>query len=138
MASGCDATRRRGRRPPGTLAPHQSPTPFRPAGPLSGAAVVILSAPFVQQAFTAASAAWGPYFRTVGIAATVLPLGASILVAARRIRDRRSARYGALAFSLAIATTYVLVDELSFAETFHFVEYGLLAWLFHRARGTPD
>ena len=105
---------------------------------LAAAAAVILSAPFVQQAFTAASAAWAPYFRAVGMAATALPVGIALLVAAVRIRDRRPARYLALASSLAIATTYILIDALSFAETFHFVEYGLLAWLFYRALRTRD
>ena len=99
---------------------------------------MILSAPFVQQAFTAASNAWGPYFSTVGMAATALPVGAALLVAATRIRDRRLARYCALATSLAVGTCYVLINALSFAEAFHFVEYGLLAWLFHRSRGTRN
>jgi hypothetical protein len=31
-----------------------------------------------------------------------------------------------------------IIDDLSFAETFHFVEYGLLAWLFYRSRHTRD
>ena len=105
---------------------------------LAAAATVILSAPFVQQAFTAASTAWAPYFRTVGMAATALPVGIALLVAAVRIRDRRPARYLALASSLAIATTYILIDALSFAEAFHFVEYGLLAWLFYLALRTRD
>ena len=105
---------------------------------LAAAATVILSAPFVQQAFTAASNAWGPYFDAVGVAVTALPVGVALVVAAVRIRDRRPARYLALASSLAIATTYILIDALGFAETFHFVEYGLLAWLFYRALGTRD
>jgi len=50
-----------------------------------------------------------------------------------RIRDRRPARYPALASSLVVGTGYVLFNALSFAESFHFVEYGLLAWLFYRA-----
>ena len=112
--------------------------PLRLAVPLTAAATVILSAPFVQQAFTAASDAWGSYFPAVGMAATVLPIGAALLVAAVSIRDHRLARYCAIALSLAIATSYVLIDELSFAETFHFVEYGLLAWLFHRSRHTRN
>jgi hypothetical protein len=95
---------------------------------------VILSAPFVQQVFTADSGAWGSYFPTVGMAATALPIGAALLVAAASIRDDRLARDGAIALSLAIATAYVLIDGLSFAETFHFVEYGLLAWLFYWSR----
>ena len=139
QVSGLDATRRlRGGQPRDALTEDQASAPLRLGVPLSAAAVVVLSAPFVQQAFTAASDAWGPYFRTVGMAATALPVGAALLLAATRIRDRRPARYFALALTLTFATTYVLVDDLSFAETFHFVEYGLLAWLFHRSRRTRD
>ena len=105
---------------------------------LAAASAVILSAPFVQQAFTALSTAWAPQFRAIGIGATALPVGIALLVAVVRIRDRRPARYLALVTSLAIGTTYILINALGFAETFHFVEYGLLAWLFYRALGTRD
>ena len=105
---------------------------------MAAAGAVILSAPFIQQAFTVASTAWGPQFRLLGIAATALPVGIALLVAAVRIHDRRPARYLALASSLAIGATYVLIDRLSFAEAFHFVEYGLLVWLFYRALRTRD
>ena len=105
---------------------------------LAVAAAVILSAPFIQQVFTALSTAWAPQFWVIGIGATALPVGIALLVAAARIRDRRPARYLALASSLTIAASYVFVNTLSFAETFHFVEYGLLAWLFYRAVRTRD
>ena len=105
---------------------------------LAAAAAVILSAPFIQQAFTAASSAWGAYLRAVGIAVSALPVGLALLVAARRIRERRLVRYLILAASLAIAATYILIEALSFAEAFHFVEYGLLAWLFYWAMRTRD
>ena len=105
---------------------------------LAAAAAVILSAPFVQQAFTAVGNAWAPQFRAIGTAATALPVGIALLVAVVRIRDRRPARYLAVASSLAIGSTYVLINSLSFAESFHFVEYGLLAWLFYRALRPGD
>jgi len=105
---------------------------------LAAGATVILSAPFVQQAFTAASSTWGAHVRAVGIAASALPVGIALLVAARRIRDHRLVRYLMLASSLATAAIYILIEALSFAETFHFVEYGLLAWLFYGAMPTRD
>ena len=105
---------------------------------LAAAATVILSAPFVQQAFTAASSTWGAHVRAVGIAVSALPVGIALLVAARRIRDHRLARYLMLASSLAMAAIYILIEALSFAEAFHFVEYGLLAWLFYGAMPTRD
>lgn len=108
------------------------------ASALVAAAAVILSAPFVQQAFTVVSTAWAPQFRALGIAATALPVGIAVLVAVVRIRDRRPARYLALASSLAIGTSFILIDALSLGESFHFVEYGLLAWLFYRAFSPGD
>jgi hypothetical protein len=38
-----------------------------------------------------------------------------------------------LAGSLLLGAAYVWFDALSFTECFHFVEYGLLAWLFYRS-----
>ncbi len=101
-------------------------------------AILVLSAPLVQQAFTAASNARGPSVHAVGMAATARPVGAALLVAVTSIHDRRLARHSVLATSLVIASAYVLINELSFAETCHSVEYGLLAWLVHRSRRTRD
>ena len=45
-----------------------------------------------------------------------------------------------LASGLLLGAVYVVFDALSFTECFHFVEYGLLAWLFYRSAmsvGTP-
>lgn len=105
---------------------------------LAAAAAVILSAAFIQQALTAVSVAWAPQFRALGIAATAVPVGIAVLAAVVRIRDRRPARYLALASSLAIGAGYILINALTFGESFHFVEYGLLAWLFYRALRPGD
>jgi hypothetical protein len=105
---------------------------------LAAAAAVILSAPFIQQALTAVSIAWAPQFRALAIAATAVPVGIAVVAALVRIRDRRPARYLALASSLAIGAGYILFTGLSFGECFHFVEYGLLAWLFYRALRPRD
>lgn len=69
----------------------------------------------------------------LGIAATAVPVGASLLAALARIRQRRTFRYIALLCSVCLGGFYILFDSLSFTECFHFVEYGLLAWLFYRA-----
>lgn len=105
---------------------------------VTAAAAVILSAPYVQQAFTAASTSAGPRFRAIGIATTAVPVGIAVLVAVARIRDRWALRYLTVALSLAAGTSYILINALSFAESFHFIEYGLLAWLFYRALGPSD
>ena len=105
---------------------------------VAAAGAVILSAPFLQQLFTAVSAAWGPQSRMLGISATVIPLGIALAAAVARIRDRRVTRYLALSVSVLLGAAYVALDGLSFTECFHFVEYGLLAWLFYRSSMSPS
>jgi VanZ family protein len=102
------------------------------------AAAVILSAPFVSQIrFWIRSAFPGHFVLVVGglIATTI---GAAILSAVLRIRERRLARYSAIlaavvigiAYSQAIATSDAQANAV---ERFHFVEYGLVTFLFYRA-----
>jgi hypothetical protein len=69
----------------------------------------------------------------LGIGATVVPVGAALVAALLRIRERRALRYLALLSSVCLGGFYVVFDSLSFTECFHFVEYGLLAWLFYRS-----
>jgi VanZ family protein len=104
---------------------------LRAALPVAAAAALIVSAPFVQSGFTAVSTT----FPGVGMAATALPIAVAVIVAAVRIRARRWLRFSALASSLTIGAIYALTTSLSFAEGFHFVEYGLLAGLFYAALG---
>jgi hypothetical protein len=102
------------------------------------AAGVILSAPFVSQIrFWIRDTFPGHFVLIVGgiIAAAV---GLAIASAIVRIRDRRAVRYSgilaavliAAAYSLAIATGNAQADAV---ERFHFVEYGLVTFLFYRA-----
>ncbi|NOT25149.1 MAG: VanZ family protein [Acidobacteria bacterium] len=100
---------------------------------VAASVTVVLSAPFLQQLFSAVSTTWGPQSRMLGIAATVVPIAASLVAALVRIRERRSLRYLALLSSVCLGGLYIVFDSLSFTECFHFVEYGLLAWLFYRA-----
>ena len=102
---------------------------------------VVLSAPFLQQLFSIVSTNWGPHSRMLGIAATAVPVGAGLVAALARIRHRRALRYLALLSSVCLGGFYIAFNALSFTECFHFVEYGLLAWLFYRAfrlSGTPE
>jgi hypothetical protein len=96
---------------------------------VAAAAAIILSAPVVQQAFTALSRV----FPSIGLAATAAPIAVAVLVAAARIRHQRRLRFAALALSLATGGAYVVLDALTPTESFHFVEYGLLALLFYIA-----
>jgi len=107
--------------------------PLRFLVAVTASVVVIVSAPFVQQLFSTVSTNWGPQSRMLGISATVVPIGIALLAAIARIRDRRATRYLMLAGGLLLGAVYVVFDALSFTECFHFVEYGLLAWLFYRS-----
>ena len=93
---------------------------------------VILSAPFSQQLFTEVSTRWPAQSRPIGIGASLVPAAIALLLAVRRIRDRYLLRYLALTASVTIAAAYILVSGLSFGESFHFIEYGLLGLLFYR------
>ena len=101
---------------------------------VAAAAAIILSAPVVQQAFTALNRV----FPSIGLAATATPIAVAVLIAAARIRRQRRLRFAALALSLAIGVAYVVVDALTPTESFHFVEYGLLALLFYLAVRPED
>jgi hypothetical protein len=96
---------------------------------VAAAVAIIASAPVVQQAFTAINRV----FPSIGLAATALPVAVAVLLAAARIRDRRRLRLAALALSVGLGAAYVVGDALTAAESFHFVEYGLLACLFYLA-----
>ena len=101
----------------------------RTALAVAAAAAVILSAPFVQQAFTAVLS----IFPAIGITATALPIAVAVLIAAARIRHQRRLRFAALIGSVAIGAAYVRINALTATESFHFVEYGLLGCLFYFA-----
>jgi hypothetical protein len=96
---------------------------------MAAAAAIIVAAPVVQQAFTAISRV----FPSIGLAATALPIAAAVLVAAARVRHRRPLRLTALALSVGAGAVYAVADGLSATESFHFVEYGLLACLVYMA-----
>jgi hypothetical protein len=100
---------------------------------VTASVAVILSAPFLQQLFSAVSTNWGPQSRMLGIGATAVPIGIALVAAITRIRDRKNSRYLMLAGSVLLGVAYVMFEALSFTECFHFVEYGLLAWLFYRS-----
>jgi hypothetical protein len=101
----------------------------------AASAAVVLSAPFSQQLFSIVSDTWPRQSRALGIGATAVPVAAAVVAAAIRIRDRRLPRYAALASALTIGGGYIQLGALSFTETFHFVEYGLLGCLWYLAFG---
>jgi len=110
--------------------------PFAVAG--SVAAALVLAAPFIGEIRRAILLRFpGQFVRIVGalvFVAVATAVGAALL----RIRDRRIARYGALALALIVAAAYTYATrspdpQVNAVERFHFVEYGLITWLFYRA-----
>lgn len=102
------------------------------------ALVLVLSAPFAGQIRSAVrSALPGQYLLIVaGAAATALAV--ALASAAWRIRERRVARYGVIAVGIVIAVGYSLSTaspstERNAVERYHFLQYGLIAYLFYRA-----
>ena len=102
------------------------------------AAAVIFSAPYVQLAFAATHEAWPEQATAITVGATAVPVAVALGFALLRIRDRRAVRYGALASAVAIGASYARVSSLVGIETFHFVEYGLLGWLWYRAQSDVE
>src|SRR6185436_12820705 len=99
---------------------------------------LVLSAPFIGFV-----RAWirttfpGQFVRIIGTAIGVLAIVA-VVSAALRIRTHRLLRYGAIAAALGIAVSYSLGEatgnpDVDVVQRFHFVEYGIITFLFYRA-----
>jgi hypothetical protein len=97
------------------------------------AAAIVLSAPFAQQAFSAIDTRWPNHSETIVLAATVVPASAAFAAAVWRIRGGRWWRYALLVLGLGLGVAYYRAMQPIFTETFHFIEYGVLAALFYRA-----
>lgn len=104
----------------------------------AAAAAVVLSAPFVQQLFILLSGLSPTQYRVIATSATAVPAAGALLFALRRIRTARALRYGLLALALSLAGIYIVVNALSTSESFHFVEYGVVGFLFYRAWRSLD
>jgi VanZ family protein len=102
------------------------------------AAGLVLSAPFVGQVRSLIRQAFPGHFVLVVGGVIALLLCAGLAAGLRRIRDRRGVRYGAVAAALIVATMYSIDNagenpDSNVVELFHFVQYGLIAFLFYRA-----
>jgi hypothetical protein len=96
------------------------------------AAAIILSAPYAQEVFAAIGAAWPAQFRVIANGATAVPAGIALLYGVARIRHRYLARYVLLALAVIIGAGYVFIASPLVTEKLHFVEYGVLGYLFYR------
>ena len=101
-------------------------------------AALVLSAPFIGYVRSWIRAQFpGQFVPIIGGAIAALALTA-IVTALLRIRQRRALRYGAIAAAIAGAVAYSLAEatgnpDVDVVQRFHFVEYGLITYLFYRA-----
>ena len=105
-------------------------------------AAVVLGSPFMGQlqGFLRRSLSTRQYVLLFGVGVLVAVFVA-ILVSVTRIRERRAARFGLLLAAMAFGGWYMWATstpypEVNAVERVHFVEYGLIAFLFYRA-GLP-
>jgi VanZ family protein len=101
-------------------------------------AILVLSAPFVGRIRGQIRSAFPGQFVAIVGGAIALAIGAALLLALWRIRERRRLRYMLLAVSLAAGVAYSYAirtgnPEVDVVEHFHFVSYGLVTLLFYRA-----
>jgi hypothetical protein len=112
------------------------PLPFVLAAAVSAA--LILAAPFIGEVRRAILARFpGQFGRIIG-AIVLLAVAAAVVSALVRIRNRRAWRYLGLAAALTLGAGYAFVSRtgdptVDAVERFHFVEYGLVTFLFYRA-----
>lgn len=99
---------------------------------------LVLSAPFIGFLRSWIRTTFpGQFVRIVGGAIALLAVVA-VVSAALRIRTRRLLRYGAIVVALGIAVWYSLGEatgnpDVDVVQRFHFVEYGVITFLFYRA-----
>jgi hypothetical protein len=100
---------------------------------------IVLGAPYTGQLRGAIQSALPGQYRVIVGGVVAIAIAAAIAVAILRIRprDRRPLRYGALVAAVAGGVVYATLTatgnaDVDVVERFHFVEYGVLTWLFYR------
>jgi hypothetical protein len=102
-------------------------------------AVIVLAAPFMGQLQSLLRRSLSTQHYVLLFGAGVLAAVAfAMLLAVRRIRDRRAQRFGLLAIAIGFGGGYMWAtatpwQEVNAVERVHFVEYGVIALLFYRA-----
>lgn len=105
---------------------------------VGASAGIVLWSPFVGQVRAALSAVFPQRLSLVVNLAVALLVGLAAGLGMLRMRERRAFRVGLLAAALVLAAAYAVAAgtgnaEVDAVERFHFVEYGLVTWLFFRA-----
>lgn len=117
-------------------APHLRASRFVLA--IAVSAVLVVSAPFIGYIRSWIRTTFpGHFVRIIGGLIAALAVVA-VVSAVLRIRERRALRYGALLAALTGAVWYSLAEasgipDVDVVQRFHFVEFGLITFLFYRA-----
>lgn len=107
------------------------------------AAAVVMSAPFLGHVRTVLRASFGENFPLLMAIVVAAPAAGALAWAVYRIRRRRAARYAAIGCAVLIAVAYAAAmrtgsSEVDAVERFHFIQYGVLTFLFYRAWRASD
>ena len=101
-------------------------------------ALIVLAAPFMGQLRAAIRSAFPEQFVLIVGTCIGVAVASALVAAIITIRERRAARFGAIAFALAIASLYSIMAGTGLAavdvvERVHFIEYGIITILFYLA-----
>jgi hypothetical protein len=110
----------------------------RLAAATAASVALVLSAPYVGVVRSQIRSAFPGQFGLIINGVVAIALLAALGSALTRIRSRRLPRYGAIALALAAAAAYSYATDspdpaVRAVEHFHFVEYGLITFLYFRA-----
>ena len=113
---------------------------------IAAALMVIVSAPFVGQLRGAIQAAFPGQYRVILVIVVSAAAIGALAAALVRVRERRRFRFAAIAAAFAGAGAYAMATatgnaDVDAVERFHFVEYGLVTFLFYRVwhdRGSAE
>lgn len=114
------------------------------AAAVTVSATLVLSAPFIGQIRTAIRDAAADRFAPLMALIVGGVVIVAIFAAISRIKDRWAHRYSALGLALLVGVGYAWLartgnPEVDAVERVHFIEYGLITFLFYRAwRGAGD
>jgi hypothetical protein len=101
-------------------------------------AAVVLSAPYIGIVRGRIRAAFPEAFGGMVNGAVGVVLVGALVVGLRRIRERRAPRYAAVALAFLVGGAYAAATgsgdpNVRAVEHVHFIEFGLITWLFYRS-----
>lgn len=104
---------------------------------LLASAAIVIGSPYIGQLRAAVQEALPDQYRAVVGGIVLAGVVAAVAAAIFHIREHRAARYALIVAALVIAAAYARFTrtgnvEQDLVEQFHFVEFGLLTYLFYR------